>query len=113
MMFYHNIKMSIPKFKYMGANPIDFAKKQNNQCVTGGNMCHIDVRPLKENIRRLVLYLIQIKSTEPGQHWFLLSIYLEIIELKMEKIPTIYYFDSAQKLTPKKFGKKYLQKLKN
>ena len=62
----------------------------------------------------LVLYLIQIKKVlnQVNIGFLSLSIYLEIIELKMEKIPTIYYFDSAQKLTPKNFDKKIPPEIK-
>lgn len=104
-----------PKFKYMGANPIDFAKKKNNQCVTGGNMCHIDLRLLKKKYKKIGVVFNTDKSNEPGQHWF--SLFIDLFgDNRIEngkKIPTIYYFDSAQKLTPKNFDNNIPQEIKD
>jgi hypothetical protein len=90
------------KFKYMGANPIDFSLKKENKCITGGNMCNIDVRSIKKNYRKIGIVFNTDKSNEPGQHWF--SLFIDLFgDNRIEdgkKKPTIYYFDSAQKITP-------------
>ena len=42
-----------PKFKYMGANPIDFDLKLGNTCVLG-DICSLDVENKRRKIVRMV-----------------------------------------------------------
>ena len=42
-------------------------------------------------------------STKEGQHWF--SVYVDLKGINRKKVPCIYYFDSAKKITKKNIEK--------
>ena len=88
-----------PYFKYMGANPIDFSIKSGRSCLTGGELCKININRLKKKYKNIGAVFNIDPSTESGQHWF--SLYIDLVGKNRKKKPTIYYFDSAQKITKK------------
>lgn len=81
-----------PKFKYMGANPIDFDLKLGNSCVSG-DVCNIDVESIKKEKKKS---LGMVFNTDPhnksGQHWF--SVFVDLDGVNIPGVPCIYHFDS-------------------
>ena len=91
-------------FKFMGANPIDFDLEEKGVCLTGGNLCNIDINELlNESKTKIGMVFNTDPSTKEGQHWF--SVYVDLKGINRKKVPCIYYFDSAKKIT-KKISKK-------
>jgi hypothetical protein len=87
-----------PDFKYLGANPIDFNLKSGNECIAGGDICNINLNELDKSINKIGMVFNIDPSTKSGQHWF--SLYVDLKGIN-RKTPTIYYFDSAKKVTKK------------
>ncbi len=80
-----------PKFKYMGAHPIDFALKKNNQCI-GDDLCSLNINEMKKDYNSLGMVFNTDPHNEGGEHWF--SVYVDMKGNNLPE-PTIYYFDSA------------------
>ena len=89
-------EMKFPHFKYFEATPIDFhLKDEDNSCLVS-SLCNININELKKNKKKsLGLVFNTDKHTEPGQHWF--SMYIDMVG-RNHSNPSIYYFDSADKI---------------
>ena len=91
-------------FKFLGANPIDFDLEEKGVCLTGGNLCNIDINELlNESKTKIGMVFNTDPSTKEGQHWF--SVYVDLKGINRKKVPCIYYFDSAKKITKKNIEK--------
>lgn len=92
-------------FIFMGANPIDFDLEKDGVCLTGGNLCNIDIRKLIDKSKTKIGMVFNTDpSTGQGQHWF--SVYVDLKGINRKNVPCIYYFDSAKKITKKNMEKK-------
>ena len=81
-----------PRFKYMGAIPIDFNNYIGNKCVSE-ELCNIDIQKLqKEKKDSIGIVFNTDPHNKSGEHWF--SIYIDIKGRNRKGVPCIYYFDS-------------------
>ena len=80
-----------PRFRYIGAIPIDYDYKINNKCVSE-ELCSINMDDLnKDKISSIGIIFNTDKHNGGGEHWF--CIYIDIRGNNGNN-PTIYHFDS-------------------
>ena len=93
------------KFKYTGATPIDFDLKADDDVCLVNELCNIN---LEEIINDKKTCIGMVFNTDPhnksGQHWF--SMFVDISgDNRIDKIPSIYHFDSVASDPPKRILK--------
>jgi hypothetical protein len=82
-----------PSFKYWGATPIDFAKKNGNSCPVN-DLCKVNLKEmLDKNYESFGAIFNTDTSDGPGEHWF--AVYGDLKGVNRPGIPSIYYFDSV------------------
>lgn len=99
-------------FIFMGARPIDFDLEKDGICLTGGNICNIDIKKLiNQSKTKIGMVFNTDPSTGEGQHWF--SVYVDLTGMNRKGHPSIYYFDSAKKINEKNMKKKIPKEIQN
>lgn len=87
-------ELEYPKFKYMGASPIDYhLKSDDGECMVN-ELCNLDLKDLYNNDYNSVGVVFNTdKHDQPGQHWF--SVFVDLNGSNRKNKPSIYHFDSA------------------
>lgn len=86
--------LKYPKFKYMGASPIDYhLKSKTGKCIVN-ELCNLDLKEIRnENYESIGVIFNTDSHNQPGQHWF--SIFIDLKGKNLKNKPAIYHFDSA------------------
>lgn len=86
--------LQYPKFKYMGASPIDYHLKSDSGECTVNELCNLRLNEMYKNKYESIGIVFNTDPhNKPGQHWF--SIFIDLKGKNRHKKPTIYHFDSA------------------
>lgn len=81
-----------PRFKYMGAHPIDFNLKIGDSCVCE-DICNIDIKDIKNQKKKSIGFVFNTDThNNSGEHWF--SLYIDLEGKNVKGMPCIYHFDS-------------------
>jgi hypothetical protein len=87
-------ELQYPKFKYMGASPIDYHLKSNSgECIVN-ELCSLDLNEIEhDNYESIGVVFNTDPHNQSGQHWF--SVFIDLKGKNRKNKPTIYHFDSA------------------
>jgi hypothetical protein len=83
-----------PTFKYYGALPIDFNKKDIHGECKVSDLCQVNISDLLDQKKETIGMVFNIDpSTKGGQHWF--TMFIDLVGNNLKK-PFIYYYDSVK-----------------